>query len=136
MGLQLETTLTCSINLRGGARGNRDAYTPPRETLATTSSQPNPETLAAREVLAHPRAAFHPYMCGLHGGATAVAAALIGYDDVEVAVGTTTRRRRSRSTTSSTPTRDYVVPLLQLFFRCSAYLVVTIHDLLLTSFLG
>jgi hypothetical protein len=51
-------------------------------TLATTSSRPNPKTLAAREVLAHPRAMFHPCMCGLCGGAAAVAAALIGYDDV------------------------------------------------------
>jgi hypothetical protein len=36
---------------------------------------------------------FHPYMCGLRGGVVAVATALIGYDDVEVAVGMTTRRR-------------------------------------------
>jgi hypothetical protein len=32
--------------------------------------------------------------------------------------------------------RDYVKSLLQLFFHCSAYLVVTIHDLLLASILG
>jgi hypothetical protein len=36
---------------------------------------------------------FHPYMCGLHRGAVAVAAALIGYNDVKVVVGTITRRR-------------------------------------------
>jgi hypothetical protein len=36
---------------------------------------------------------FHPYTCGLHGGVVVLAAALIGYDDVEVAVKTTTRRR-------------------------------------------
>jgi hypothetical protein len=53
-----------------------------------------------------------------------------------VAVATTTRRIRSWSTTSSTMTCDYVEPLLQLFFRCSARLVVMIHDLILTSFLG
>jgi hypothetical protein len=52
----------------------------------------------------------------------------------EVAVGTRTWRRRS--TTSSTPTRDYVWSLLQLFFRCTVRLVVTIHDPLLVSFLG
>jgi hypothetical protein len=32
-------------------------------------------------------------MCGLRGGTAAVAAVLISYDDVEVAVGMTTRRR-------------------------------------------
>jgi hypothetical protein len=107
------------------------AYTPPCETLAAISSRPNSEALATREVLAHPWAVLHPCTCGLCRGA----AALIGYDDVEVAVRTTMRRRRSWSTTSSTLTRDYVGSLLQLFFRCSACLVVTIHDLLLTSIL-
>jgi hypothetical protein len=34
-------------------------------------------------------------MCGLYGGAAVVDAVLIGYDDMEVAVGMTTRRRRS-----------------------------------------
>jgi hypothetical protein len=38
-------------------------------------------------VLADPRAAFHHCMCGLCGGATAVASMLIGYDDVEIAAG-------------------------------------------------
>jgi hypothetical protein len=38
---------------------------------------------------------FHPCTCGLCGDAVVIAAALIGYDDVEVAVGTTMRRRRS-----------------------------------------
>jgi hypothetical protein len=42
------------------------------------------------------------------GGAAVVAAAPIGYNDVEVAVRTTTRRRRSLTTTSSTLMRDYV----------------------------
>jgi hypothetical protein len=44
-------------------------------------------------MLAHPREAFHPYMCGLRGGTATVAATLLGYDDVEVAAGTITRRR-------------------------------------------
>jgi hypothetical protein len=56
-------------------------YMPPRETLAATAFRPTSEALAAYVVLAHPRAAFHPYTCGLRGGAAAFAAALIGYDD-------------------------------------------------------
>jgi hypothetical protein len=80
--------------MRVGARG---AHTPARhhvKTLAAISfSRPNSKALAAREVLAHPHMAFHPYTCGLRGGVVAVATALIGYDDVEVAVGMTTRRR-------------------------------------------
>jgi hypothetical protein len=60
--------------------------------LATTSSQSDPKPLHAREVLAHPHAAFHPYTCGLYGGAAAIATVLITYNDVEVAVGTNTRR--------------------------------------------
>jgi hypothetical protein len=67
----------------------------PRETLATASSRLNSEALDMRVVLAHPRAMFHPYTCGLCSGTAAVAATLIGYDDVEVATGMTTRRRRS-----------------------------------------
>jgi hypothetical protein len=53
-----------------------------------------------------------------------------------VAVVTTTRRRRSWSTTSSRPMRDYVGPPLQLIFRCTAHLVVTIHVLLLANIIG
>jgi hypothetical protein len=86
-------------------------------------------------VLANPHTTFHPCTCGLRGGAAVVAATLIGYDDVEVAAGATMRRRRSWMTTSSTLTRDHVGLLLQLFFRCSACPVVTIHDLLLASIL-
>jgi hypothetical protein len=108
---------------------------PPHETLAVTSSRPNSKALAACVVLSHPHVAFYPYTCGLCEGATMVAAALIGYDDMEVAAGTTTRRRRSWMTTYSTPTRDYIGLLLQRFFCCSALLVVTIHDLLLASIL-
>jgi hypothetical protein len=36
---------------------------------------------------------FHLRTCGLRGGAAMVAAALISYYDVEVAIGMTTRRR-------------------------------------------
>jgi hypothetical protein len=61
----------------------------PTETLAVVASRPNSEALAARVVLAHPCVAFHPYTCGLRGDA----AALIGYDHVEVAAGATMRRR-------------------------------------------
>jgi hypothetical protein len=68
---------------------------PPRKTLAATSSQPNNEALDARVVLAHPRVVFHPYTSGLHESVATIAAALIRYNDVEVAVGTTTRKRRS-----------------------------------------
>jgi hypothetical protein len=107
---------------------------PSRETLVVNSSGPNCEALATREVLAHPRAAtFHPSTCVLRRGATIVATTLIGYNDIEVAAGTNTRRRRSWSTTFSTPTSDYVGLWLQLFFHCSARLVVTINDLLLES---
>jgi hypothetical protein len=53
-----------------------------------------------------------------------------------VVVVTTTRRRRSWSTTFSTLTRNYIGPLLQLFFCCSTHLVVMVYDLLLVSFLG
>jgi hypothetical protein len=71
------------------------AYMPPRETLAVASSQLNSKALATYVVLAHPHAAFHPYPCGLCRGAVAVAAALIGYDDVKAAPEVTTRMRRS-----------------------------------------
>jgi branched-subunit amino acid transport protein len=87
------------------------------------------------EVLAHLRVVFHACTCGLCRGVAAVAAALIGYDDVEVAVGTTTRRRWSWSTTSFTSTCNYVGSLLQLFFYYPVHLVVMNHDLLLTSIL-
>jgi hypothetical protein len=68
---------------------------PPHETLAFGFSRLNSETLAARVVLAHSRAVFHPCTCRLRGSTTVVAATLIGYVDVAVAAGTTTRRRRS-----------------------------------------
>jgi hypothetical protein len=132
MSIRWGSILAYSINMRGGLTPNA----PPRETLATTSSQLNSEALAVRVVLAHPRTVFHLRTCGLHRGAAVVAAALIGYDNVEVATETTTWRRWSWTTTSSTLTRDYVESLLQLFFRCSACLMVTIHDLILISILG
>jgi hypothetical protein len=117
MCLRWWSLLTCSINIRGRARGvinTRITWNHSRR-----SSWPNYEDLA------YSRVAFHPYMCKLRRDATMVAAALIGYDDVKVAIGTTTQRRRLWVTTSSTPTCDYVGSLLQLFFRCSARLVVT-----------
>jgi hypothetical protein len=86
-------------------------------------------------VLAHPWTVFHPCTCRLRRGTAAVATALIGYDDVEVAAGTTMRSRQSWTTTSSTPMRDYVGSLLQLYICYSVRLVVTIHDLLLASIL-
>jgi hypothetical protein len=109
---------------------------PQCETLAATSSRLNSESLVARVVLAHPCAAFHPCTCGLRRDVVAVTVALIGCDDVKVATEMITRRRRSWSTICSTPMHDYVGSLLQLFFRCLARLVVTIHDLLLASILG
>jgi hypothetical protein len=53
----------------------------PHETLAAAASWSISEALVARAVLAHPHAAFHPYMCGLRGGAAVFATALISYDD-------------------------------------------------------
>jgi hypothetical protein len=67
---------------------------PSCETLAA-ASRSNSEALATRVVLAHSRAAFHPYTYGLCGGAAAIVVVLIDYNVVEVAVGMTTRRRRS-----------------------------------------
>jgi hypothetical protein len=77
--------------MRSKARGTIDSYTPPRETLAIASSQPNSKALAAGVVLAHPCVAFDPYTCELRIGA----AVLISYDDIKVAAETTIRRRRS-----------------------------------------
>jgi hypothetical protein len=105
-------------------------------TLDVAFSRPNSKALATHVVLAHPRMAFYPYTCGLHRVSAVVIAMLIGYDDVEVTVRTTTRRRRSWLTTFSTPKHDYVRSLFLLFLRCSTHLVVTIHDLILTSILG
>jgi hypothetical protein len=51
-------------------------------TLAATSSQPNPKTLALCELQAHLCAMFQPYICELRGDAVAVAAVLIGYGGV------------------------------------------------------
>jgi hypothetical protein len=39
-------------------------------------------------VLVHPRVAFHPCTCRLREDVVVVTAALIGYDDVKVVVGT------------------------------------------------
>jgi hypothetical protein len=69
--------------MRGGARGATHYHV---TTLAATTSRPNPETLATREVLTHLRMAFYPCTCGLHGDA-AMVAALIGYGDMELLSG-------------------------------------------------
>jgi hypothetical protein len=53
----------------------------------------------------------------------------------KVVAGMMMWKRRTWSTTSSKLMCDYVGPLLWLFFHCFACLVVTIHDLLLVSFL-
>jgi hypothetical protein len=87
--LRRVSLLACSINMMGAARGGLTSYTSPRETLADTFSRPNSEALAACVVLAHSCVAFHPCTCGLSRGVTA----LIGYDDIKVAVDTTTRMR-------------------------------------------
>jgi hypothetical protein len=118
--------LACSINIRGGVRGAINTR------LHGITWNPSCHLHSAK----HQRAVLHPCTCGLCRGATVVAVALIGYDDVKVAAEMTTARRRSWSITSSTLTRDYVGSLLQLFFRCSACIVVTIHDLILASILG
>jgi hypothetical protein len=54
------------------------------KTLAATYSRPDPETLVAHMVLAHPRMALHPCMYRLHEGAAAVATVLIGYNNVRL----------------------------------------------------
>jgi hypothetical protein len=131
MGLQLGSSLTCSINMRSGL-GER--YTSTRHhvtTLAVTSYRPNLEILVAREVLAHPHTVFHPCTCGLRR----CAAASICYDDVRLL------SRRSRGGDD----RDR---LLLPLYRCTTmldrysnsssvvlHLVIMIYDLLLTSFL-
>jgi hypothetical protein len=79
--------------MRDGARGGLTPDTPPCETLVSTSSRPNSAALAARVVLTHPRAAFYIRTCELSRGTATVAAALIDYDDMEVATRTTVWRR-------------------------------------------
>jgi hypothetical protein len=95
MGLRRESSLACSINIRDGARGRLTLYTPPRETLAATSSRLNSEALAARVVLAYSHMAFHPCTCGLFRDAATVAAVLVSSDDMKVATRMTTRMRQS-----------------------------------------
>jgi hypothetical protein len=118
--------------MRGGARGAHMPICHHVTTLATTSSRANSKTLPTHEVLAYRCVVFHRYTSRLRGGTAAIAAALICYDDVEVATRTTMRRRQSYSKLMW----DYVGSLLQLFFCCTAHLVVTIYDLLLANFLG
>jgi hypothetical protein len=137
MGLWWQRSLVCSIN-KGAGLGAQltHVYMSPRETLAAATSRPNSKAQATHVALAHPCVVFHPCMCGFHGGTTTVAVVLINSGHVEVTTEMTIRRRQSWSTTSSTRMRDYVGLELQLLFRCTARLVVTIHDLLLTSIIG
>jgi hypothetical protein len=44
-------------------------------------------------VLAHPHAAFHLYICGLHRGDAVVDVVLIGYNNVKFAAEITIRKR-------------------------------------------
>jgi hypothetical protein len=131
MSLWWESSLACSINMRGGASGANSPAHHHVKTLAAAFSQLNSKTLVAHEMLAYPCVTFYPCTCELRGDVVV----LIYCDDMEVAAGTTMRRRRSWSITSSTPMRDYVGSPLQLLFCCPARLVVTIHDLLLVSIL-
>jgi hypothetical protein len=94
----------------------------------------NFEALAMCVVLAQSRVMFHPCKCGLCGGDVTVAAVLIGYDDMKVAIRTITTRRWLWMITSSTLSVTTFVAALTLLSLLSAS--VTIHDLLLTSILG
>jgi hypothetical protein len=67
----------------------------------------------------------------LDGGTTAIVVLIS-----EAAIDRAKWRRRLESTTFSTPTHIYIELSLQLFFHCTAHLVVMIHDPLLVSFLG
>jgi hypothetical protein len=83
MGLRLGSPLVCSINTRGGARGEIDAYTPPRENPShhLLSARPrNPS--CARGANTPTRYVSSLYMWTpwrLRGGAAIVTATLIGY---------------------------------------------------------
>jgi hypothetical protein len=88
--INLRNSLACSINMRGGIRDGLTPYTPPRKTLAVISSGSNSEALGV--VLAHPHVTFHPYTCRLRRSVVIVAAVLIGYDHIKVAVETIIRR--------------------------------------------
>jgi hypothetical protein len=103
--------------------------------LATMSSRPNPETLATHEVLSHPRAVFHQFMCGLYGGAATVAAALIGYGGARSLLDKEVEEEICDRLLPLHRCASTLNRLLQLFFRYTTCLVVMIHDLLFTSFL-
>jgi hypothetical protein len=105
------------------------------ESLAATSHGSNVKTLAGHKVLAHQRTTFHPRMCRLHRAAAAIVTVLIGYIGARLLLG------QARGGVD----RDRLLPL----HRCATTLddcsnsssaalclVVTIHNSLLTSFLG
>jgi hypothetical protein len=79
----------------GWGYGSIDTRHATCEILAATSSRPNSKVLPVRVVLAHTRTMFLLHTCELCRGTAAVAATLIGYDDVEVAVRTVMWWRRS-----------------------------------------
>jgi hypothetical protein len=54
------------------------------KTLAATFSWTNLKTLATHEVLAQPRTAFHPCICGLRRGTNTIVVVLIDYDNVRL----------------------------------------------------
>jgi hypothetical protein len=133
MSQWLGNPLACSINMRGGARGNRHAYTPPRENpsrhlLLAKTWNPN----CVRGASTPTCGVSSPYVWTLWRRYCS-AGQLWWY---KVATRMRTWSRWWWSTTSCTLTRDYVRPLLQFFFCCAACLVVTIHDILLACFLG
>jgi hypothetical protein len=80
---------------------------------------------------------FHPYTCGLRGGAIAVAATLIGYNNRGGCCWEIPESKTIVIDYSSTPTCDYIGSLLQFFFRYSAHLVImTIYDPFTCKFPG
>jgi hypothetical protein len=86
MGLRRGSPLACSINMRGGL-GTPTLHHVKTLAATSSSSQLNPETLVAREVLAHPCVVFHPCACGLCRGAAEGVVALIGYGGTRSLLG-------------------------------------------------
>jgi hypothetical protein len=118
-----------------GLGAHIDAYTPPRKNPShhLLSSQPrNPSCARGASTPIHGVPSLYVWTPWRRYCICCCAGQL---RQLGVAV-TMTMRRQSWSITSSTLMCDYLGPLLQLFFRFSARLVVMIHSLLLTSFLG
>jgi hypothetical protein len=104
MDLRRGSLLAWFINIRSRARGiNTFIHANTRNPLIVAASRPNSKALVVCVVLAHPHMIFHPFMCGLRGGAT-----------------------------SSTPTRDsYPFPYNHkkrfLYVRFSSVVYVIVH---------